>query len=98
MEFLANAQALLSQNIYMIGIGLLVAVLLAGVAWYSMSRSSSSSGSKNSVLVNQARIDEATTDVPSSASEAEPIMPPPQKQEDVERLLASMGAESSDSN
>ena len=89
MEFLAQAQTLLSQNLYMVGIGLLVAVLLAAVAWYSMSRSGSS---KNSVLENQARMDQATTDVPPNAdAQNEPAVPPSQSQEDIERQLASMG-------
>jgi hypothetical protein len=92
MEFLAQAQTLLSQNIYMVGIGLLVAVLLAAVAWYSMSRSGSSSGSK-AVLENQARMDHATTDVPPNADvQSEPAVPPSQSQEDIEKQLAAMGS------
>ena len=82
----------------MLGVGLLLAVLLAAVAWYSMSRSGSSSGSK-AVLENQARMDQATTDVPTNASaHSEPAVPPSQSQEDIEKQLASMDSASSNAN
>jgi hypothetical protein len=92
MEFITQAQTLLSQNIYMVGVGLLLAVLLAGVAWYSMSRPGSNSSSGKSVLENQARMDDATTDVPENAAQSQPLVPPQQSQEDIEKQLAAMGA------
>ena len=71
MEVLGQVQALVKEHALTIGLGLLVAVILAGVAWYSMSRVSS--GSK-ATLVNQARVNEAsmnTNQVPIEQEEAE---------------------------
>ena len=55
MEVLVQAQSILMEHAFTIGIGLLVAVLIAGIAWYSMSRPSV----KSQVLENQARVNEA---------------------------------------
>ena len=52
---LQKVQALVVEHAFTIGIGLLVAVLIAGVAWYWMSRGSG----KSSVLENQARVNQA---------------------------------------
>jgi len=57
MDVLAQAQTLVVEHAFTIGIGLLVAVLIAAGVWFWMSRS----GSKGSVLENQARVNEATT-------------------------------------
>jgi len=62
MEVLSQVQSLVVEHAFTIGVGLLVAVLLAGVAWYSMSRLSS--GSKSDVLVNQARMNDDTGSYP----------------------------------
>lgn len=78
MESLSHLQTLVTENMYTIGLGLLVAILIAAVAWYWMSRRS---GGKSDVLVNQARINATTTephmdeplDVPVSAASPEPM-------------------------
>ena len=78
MESLSQVQTLMTENMHMIGLGLLVAVLLSAAVWYWMSRSNT----KNDMLVNQARVNATTTeprneqhlDVPSSASAPEPMM------------------------
>ena len=55
MDVLAQAQTLVVEHAFTIGIGLLVAVLIAAGVWFWMSRS------KSSVLENQARVNEAST-------------------------------------
>ena len=78
MESLSQVQALVTENMYTIGLGLLVAVLVAAVAWYWMSRREA----KSEVLVNQARVNATTTephteqplDIPISAGAPEPMM------------------------
>ena len=90
MEFLEKAQTLLVQNALYVGVGLFVAVLLAATVWFYMGRSSATSGSKD-VLVNQARMNMVTTDIPTGASHPDPSSPPPQSQEELERQLASIG-------
>ena len=62
MDVLAQAQTLVVEHAFTIGIGLLVAALIAAAAWFWMSRSSS----KSPVLENQARVNEATTDAPEA--------------------------------
>lgn len=57
MEVLAQAQALAVEHAFTIGVGLLVAVVLAAAVWFWMARSSS----KSPVLENQARVNEAST-------------------------------------
>ena len=52
---LQKVQALVVEHAFTIGIGLLVAVLIAGVAWYWMSRGSG----KSPILENQARVNQA---------------------------------------
>jgi hypothetical protein len=90
MEFVAQAQTLLAENAMYVGIGLLLTLILAGVLWYSMSRSSSSSSGKG-VLENQARMNMATTDVPSGANQMDPVVPPQISQEDLEKQIANIG-------
>jgi hypothetical protein len=91
MEFVEKAQTLLVENALYVGIGLFVAVLLAAVVWYYMSRGSSGSGS--GVLANQARMNMVNTDVPSEASQPDPMALPsePLSQEELEKQLASIG-------
>jgi len=57
MEVLAQAQSLMAEHAFTIGMGLLVAALIAAAVWFWMSRSSR----KNPTLDNQARVNEATT-------------------------------------
>ena len=90
MEFLEKAQTLLVQNALYVGVGLLVAVLLAATVWFYMGRNSAASGSKDT-LMNQARMNMVTTDMPAGASHPDPSSPPPQSQEELERQLASIG-------
>jgi hypothetical protein len=93
---LQKVQALVVEHAFTIGIGLLVAVLVAGIAWYWMSRGPV----KSNVLVNQARVNEADLSgpavrgaFPASAMADEP--PPPTKEqndEEEKRMLAEMSA------
>ena len=77
---LQKVQALVVEHAFTIGIGLLVAVLIAGVAWYWMSRGSG----KSPVLENQARVNQAEMapreeqrpPFPASAMGDEPRRPP----------------------
>jgi len=87
MEFVTQAQTLIAENAMYVGIGLLIALVLAGFLWYSMSRGSSG----RAVLENQARMNAATTDVPSGASEPDPVPNAPVSQEELEKQLASIG-------
>jgi len=57
MDILAKAQSLVVENVFTIGIVLLVTVLITAVIWFSMSRSVT----KSPVLENQARVNETTT-------------------------------------
>ena len=88
MEFVAQAQALIAENAMYVGIGLFLVLLLAGFMWYSMSRGSA--GGK-AVLENQARMNMATTDVPSGSSQADPVSPPQMSQEELEKQIANIG-------
>jgi Flp pilus assembly protein TadB len=65
MDVLAQAQSLVVEHAFTIGIGLLVAALIAGAVWFWMSRSST----KSSVLENQARVNEASTSTPDLPSQ-----------------------------
>jgi hypothetical protein len=88
MEFVAQAQALLAENAMYVGIGLFLVLLLAGFMWYSMSRGSA--GDKG-ILENQARMNMATTDVPSGSSQPDPVTPPQMSQEELEKQIANIG-------
>lgn len=57
MGVLEQAQEFVTEHAFTIGIGLLVAVLIAAGIWFWMSRASQ----KSPVLENQARVNEATT-------------------------------------
>ena len=93
MEFVEKAQVLLVENALYVGVGLFVAVLLAAVMWYYMSRGSSGSGSGSGVLANQARMNMVNTDVPSEANQPDPTSAAsqPVTQEELEKQLASIG-------
>lgn len=69
MEAFSQLQSVVVEHAFTIGIGLLIAVVVAGIAWYWMSRSSSS---KSSVLENQARVNSVEMDIPSAAAAPEP--------------------------
>jgi hypothetical protein len=88
MEFVAQAQTLVAENAMYVGIGLFVVLLLAGFMWYSMSRGSS--GGKG-ILENEARMNMATTDVPSGSSQPDPVSPPQMSQEELEKQIANIG-------
>jgi hypothetical protein len=83
MDVLAQAQTLVVEHAFTIGIGLLVAALIAGAVWFWMARN----GSKNSVLENQARVNEATT-APSDAS-----LPSQEQLEEMARYREQMEAQ-----
>ena len=69
MDVLAQAQTLVVEHAFTIGIGLLVAILFVGIVWYWMSRGSK----KSDVLENQARVNTAELDaIPTSAQAPEP--------------------------
>jgi hypothetical protein len=81
MDVLAQAQALVVEHAFTIGIGLLVALLIAAGVWFWMSRN----GSKSPVLENQARVNEATT--------ATPEMPTQEQLEEMARYREQMEAQ-----
>ena len=103
---LQKVQALVVEHAFMIGIGLLVAAVIAGFAWYWMSRGAA----KSDVLVNQARVNSADMDPPPSMPRVRsdfpaaamggipsmPSVPSEQVQENVareENLLAQIEAQ-----
>jgi len=69
MEAFSQLQSVVVEHAFTIGIGLLIAVVVAGIAWYWMS---SSSSSKSSVLENKARVNSVEMDIPSAAAAPEP--------------------------
>jgi len=69
MEVLSQVQSVVIEHAFTIGIGLLVAALVAAVIWYWMS---SRVQKNSSVLENQARVNDAELDVPVSAQAPEP--------------------------
>ena len=89
MEVLAQAQNIVMEHAFTIGIGLLIATVVAGIAWYWMSRGSA----KSDVLENQARVNSA---------EMMPMSPPPQEQpehehqDQMEQEGPPMGSESNE--
>jgi len=83
MDVLAQAQTLVIEHAFTIGIGLLVAALIAGAVWFWMSRSNS----KSSVLENQARVNEAST------ATATPEMPSQEQLEEMARYREQMEAQ-----
>jgi len=57
MDVLKQAQALVTEHMFLIGVGLLAALLLAGIAWFWMSRGSK----KDPVLANTAEVNNTST-------------------------------------
>jgi len=56
MDVLAQFQTMLGDQMMVVMLGLLAAVIVVGLVWYWMSRKTQSE-----VLVNKARVNEATT-------------------------------------
>jgi hypothetical protein len=69
MDSLAKVQAFVTENAQNIGIGLVVVVLLLGVAWFLMSRNQA----KSPELENMARVNESTTAPPEKIPTQEQI-------------------------
>jgi hypothetical protein len=89
MDVFNQVQKVVTEHAMQIGVGLLVAVLIAGVAWYWMARSSPAKG-ESKVLENQARMSEAdmNTMVPPSAAGPEPGAPQTMSAEEIDRQRA----------
>jgi hypothetical protein len=60
MEVLTHVQTLVQENIYTIGIGLVVLVAVAAVAWFYLGRKSGEGFADKAPLENMARVNEAT--------------------------------------
>ena len=100
MEVLSQVQkvqALVVEHAFTIGIGLLVATVIAGLAWYWLSRAQP----KSDVLENQARVNNVNTapslmhSIPMSANGSEPTAAMRPTQEDLEQqkqMLAQITA------
>ena len=98
MEVLSQVQkvqALVVEHAFTIGIGLLVATVIAGIAWYWLSRGPA----KSDVLENHARVNMATTAPMASVfpASAQSVEPPGMRptQEDLEQqnnMLAQIAA------
>ena len=85
MEVLAKAQSLVVEHAFTISIVLVALVLLAGVAWFAMSRSVT----KSPELENKARVNEAST-VPAQAPPQEPALPTQEQLEEMARIRAQV--------
>ena len=82
MEVLSQVQSMVVEHAFTIGLGLLVAVILAGGVWYWMSRGTV----KSAVLENNARVNNVDTmNVPPSAALDEPMRPMRPSQADLEQ-------------
>jgi hypothetical protein len=88
MEFIQQAQKIVTENALQIGVGLLIAVLIAGGIWYWMARS----GKENKVLENAARMDSASMDtmIPPSAGGPPPQAPTNLTPEEMEQMRLIM--------
>jgi len=69
MEVLAKVQSFAEEHAVTIGACLLVVVLLAGVAWFTLTRNTT----KSEVLENAARVNEASTSQPAPLPTQEQI-------------------------
>jgi hypothetical protein len=85
MEVLAKAQTLVVEHAFTISIVLVALVLLAGVAWFAMSRSVT----KSPELENKARVNEAST-VPTQAPQQEAPLPTQEQLEEMARIRAQV--------
>jgi hypothetical protein len=77
MEVLTQAQSLVVENAFTIGVCLFLLVLLAGLVWFSMS----SNKLKSEVLENKARVNDASTESPQ--------IPPQEYVEEMARRASS---------
>jgi hypothetical protein len=82
-----KAQAIVMEHAFTIGIVLLVAVLLAGFVWFSMSQTT-----KSPVLENQVRVNEATTAPPQQE------LPTQEQLEEMSKYAEKMEAQQTDSS
>jgi hypothetical protein len=89
MDVFNQVQKIVTENAMQIGVGLLVAVLIAGLAWYWMARSTPAKG-ESKVLENQARVAEAdmNTMIPPSAAGPEPSAPQTMSAEEIDQQRA----------
>ena len=85
MEVLAKAQTLVVEHAFTISMVLVALVLLAGVAWFSMSRSVT----RSPELENKARVNEASTLQANPPSQESP-MPTQEQQEEMARARAQL--------
>jgi len=81
MEVLAKAQTLVVEHAFTISMVLLALVLLAGVAWFAMSRSVT----KSPELENKARVNEAST---MQGPSQESALPTQEQLEEMARMRA----------
>ena len=88
MEVLAKAQTLVVEHAFTISMVLVALVLLAGVAWFSMSRSVT----KSPELENKARVNEAST-LQAQPPPQESLMPTQEQQEEIARARAQLDSE-----
>jgi hypothetical protein len=88
MEVLAKAQSLVVEHAFTISMVLLALVLLAGLAWFAMSRSVT----KSPELENKARVNEASMQGPPQGQET--ALPTQEQLEEMARIRAQ--AESQD--
>lgn len=71
MDVLAQVQGIVMEHAFTIGIALLITLVIAGIVWFYMS-----SSSPKEALVNQARVNGATTDSPNPNQESQEESPP----------------------
>ena len=94
MEVLAKAQTLVVEHAFTISMVLLGLVLLAGVAWFAMSRTVT----KSPELENKARVNEASTmQGPSQGQMQESALPTQEQLEEMARMRAQAESQQSPS-
>ena len=84
MEVLAKAQVLVVEHAFTISMVLLGLVLLAGLAWFAMSRSVT----KSPELENKARVNEASMQGPPQGQAQESPLPTQEQLEEMARIRA----------
>ena len=80
MEVLGHIQSFVQEHAFTIGVGLLVASVIAAAVWFWMSRGSKG---ESKVLENQARVNEVYMDkeaMPPNSMDEAPMAPPPMMQ------------------
>ena len=86
MELLAQVQTMVVEQAFTVGMGLLVALIAAVIAWFWFSRGSSVK--KSDVLVNQARVNEADMDgqgsmpMPHQDESEKQVVPQPEESDE----------------